>query len=66
MVPVELDIQYHLLLITALILLVTLAIGLAQAVLGRKLEDRMLSIQLLGTGGVAMLLLLTLTIDRVS
>ena len=40
------------------VLLLTLAIGLARAVIGPSLQDRMLSVQLLGTGGVAVLLLL--------
>ena len=40
------------------LLLLTLAIGLARAMLGPSLQDRMLSVQLLGTGGVAVLLLL--------
>ena len=41
-----------------LLLLLTLLLGLGRALLGPTLEDRMLSIQLLGTGGVALLLLL--------
>jgi multicomponent Na+:H+ antiporter subunit F len=48
----------HLLLGTVVVLLLFLAVGLVRAVLGPSLQDRMLSVQLLGTGGVAALLLL--------
>ena len=41
-----------------LVLLVTLAVGLVRALRGPTLEDRMLSVQLLGTGGVALLMLM--------
>lgn len=43
----------------ALVLLITVVAGLARIVVGNSLEDRMLSVQLLGTGGVALLLLLS-------
>jgi len=45
-------------LIATLLLLITQVFGLLRAVLGPSLQDRMLSVQLLGTGGVALLLLL--------
>ena len=46
-------------LLTALVLLLTtLLIGLARTVIGPSLEDRMLAVQLLGSGGVALLLML--------
>jgi multicomponent Na+:H+ antiporter subunit F len=45
-----------------LFLLLTLAVGLARALRGPTLEDRMLSVQLLGTGGVALLLLMAVTL----
>lgn len=44
--------------IAALLLLVSLVVGLIRALLGPTLQDRMLSLQLLGTGGVALLLLM--------
>lgn len=47
-----------LVLLLSFALLMTLVLGLARAVRGPTLEDRMLSVQLLGTGGVALLLLL--------
>jgi len=43
---------------TVLLLLITQAFGLLRAMMGPSLQDRMLSVQLLGTGGVALLLLL--------
>ena len=43
-----------------LLLFLTLLLGLGRALRGPTLEDRMLSIQLLGTGGVALLLLLAM------
>lgn len=52
-----------LLLTAALLLFVTLATGLIRALIGPSLQDRMLSIQLLGTGGVALLILLGLLLD---
>lgn len=48
----------YVLLATVIVLLLFLAVGLVRAVLGPSLQDRMLSVQLLGTGGVAALLLL--------
>ena len=47
------------LLIAAPLLLLTLILGLARALRGPSLQDRMLSVQLLGTGGVAVLLLMS-------
>ena len=41
------------------LLLLTLGMGLVRAMVGPSLQDRMLSVQLLGTGGVALLLLLS-------
>lgn len=41
-----------------LLLLLTLAIGMIRALRGPSLQDRMLSVLLLGTGGVALLLLM--------
>ncbi|MDX1344899.1 MAG: monovalent cation/H+ antiporter complex subunit F [Sedimenticolaceae bacterium] len=52
-----------LLLTAALLLFVTLITGLIRALIGPSLQDRMLSIQLLGTGGVALLILLGLLQD---
>ncbi|MEJ2309924.1 MAG: monovalent cation/H+ antiporter complex subunit F [Gammaproteobacteria bacterium] len=52
-----------LLLAAILLLLLTLATGLVRALLGPSLQDRMLSIQLLGTGGVGLLILLALQLD---
>jgi multicomponent Na+:H+ antiporter subunit F len=46
------------LLIPALILLLTMVTGLLRALMGPSLQDRMLSVLLLGTGGVGLLLLL--------
>jgi multicomponent Na+:H+ antiporter subunit F len=46
------------LLIPALVLLLTMVTGLLRALLGPSLQDRMLSVLLLGTGGVGLLLLL--------
>jgi multicomponent Na+:H+ antiporter subunit F len=43
----------------ATLLLLTLGVGLVRAMVGPSLQDRMLSVQLLGTGGVALLLLLS-------
>ena len=45
-------------LVATLVLLLSLALGLLRALRGPSLEDRMLSVQLLGTGGVALLMLL--------
>ena len=49
----------QLLLTGACLLLLTLGMGLARAMIGPSLQDRMLSVQLLGTGGVAVLLLMS-------
>ena len=51
------------LLTASLLLLVILITGLMRALIGPSLQDRMLSIQLLGTGGVALLILLGLLLD---
>lgn len=45
------------------ILLLTLAIGMIRALRGPTLQDRMLSVQLLGTGGVAFLLLMAVLLQ---
>jgi multicomponent Na+:H+ antiporter subunit F len=45
------------------ILLLTLAIGMIRALRGPTLQDRMLSVQLLGTGGVAFLLLMAVLLE---
>lgn len=47
------------LLLALLSLLLALSIGVVRALLGPTLGDRMLSVQLLGTGGVGLLLLLS-------
>ena len=52
------------LLCATLLLLVTLLLGLVRAALGPSLEDRLTSVLLLGTGGVALLFLLALLIDN--
>lgn len=44
-------------------LLLTLVLGLVRALLGPSLQDRMLAVQLLGTGGVALLLLMSVALD---
>ena len=49
----------QLLLAAACLLLLTLGAGLVRAMIGPSLQDRMLSVQLLGTGGVAVLLLMS-------
>lgn len=46
------------LLVAALLLLVTVALGLSRALRGPSLQDRILAVQLLGSGGVALVLLL--------
>ena len=46
-----------LLLIASLILLLSLGLGLLRVYMGPSLEDRMLSVQLVGTTGVGLLLL---------
>ena len=52
------------LLIALLLLLASLGLGLLRALVGPSLADRMLSVQLLGTGGVALLLLLSLLLGQ--
>ena len=51
------------LLIALLLLLASLVLGMVRALKGPSLEDRLLSILLLGTGGVAVLLLLSVSIQ---
>lgn len=46
------------LLITTLVLVLTLLAGLYRAAIGPSLEDRLTSVLLLGTGGVALLFIL--------
>jgi multicomponent Na+:H+ antiporter subunit F len=48
------------LLTVTVLLLLSLIAGLLRALIGPGLQDRMLSIQLIGTGGVALLILLSL------
>jgi multicomponent Na+:H+ antiporter subunit F len=50
---------YSILLPALVVLLLTLAMGLLRALRGPTLEDRLLSLQLLGSGGVAFLLLMS-------
>lgn len=47
----------------AFVLLVTLLLGLVRALRGPSLQDRMLSVQLLGTGGVALVLMLAAVME---
>lgn len=42
-----------------LLLLLSIALGLIRALRGPTLQDRMLAVQLVGTGGVAVLLMLS-------
>ena len=51
------------LLIATLLLLLTLFTGLIRALRGPSIEDRMLSIQLLGTGGVGLIALMSVLLD---
>ncbi|MCB2262022.1 MAG: multiple resistance and pH regulation protein F [Candidatus Thiosymbion ectosymbiont of Robbea hypermnestra] len=51
------------LLASLLLLLLSLMVGLARALRGPTLEDRMLSVQLLGTGGVGILLLTAVLLE---
>ena len=50
--------------IALLILVATLAMGMVRAVRGPTLQDRMTAVQLTGTGGVAVLLLLGHLLER--
>jgi multicomponent Na+:H+ antiporter subunit F len=52
-----------LLLIALLLLLLSLVLGMSRALKGPSLEDRLLSILLLGTGGVAILILLSVSMQ---
>ncbi|MEW8284513.1 MAG: multiple resistance and pH regulation protein F [Candidatus Thiodiazotropha endolucinida] len=52
-----------LLVIALLLLLLSLVLGMIRALKGPSLEDRLLSILLLGTGGVAILLLLSVSMQ---
>ena len=56
--------SHTLLLIPALILLLTMVTGLLRALMGPSLQDRMLSVLLLGTGGVGLLLLLAFALAQ--
>ena len=51
------------LLAAAVLLLLTIAVGLLRALRGPSLEDRLMSALLLGTGGVAFLLLLSVLLQ---
>lgn len=51
------------LLAALLILLLTLVGGLVRALFGPTLQDRMLAVQLMGTGGVGLLLLLAAAVE---
>jgi len=53
-----------LLLIPSLLLLLTMVLGLLRALRGPSLQDRMLSVLLLGTGGVGLLLLLAFMLGQ--
>lgn len=52
------------LLIPAMLLLLTMVLGLLQALRGPSLQDRMLAVLLLGTGGVGLLLLLAFLLEQ--
>ncbi|MCG8038235.1 MAG: monovalent cation/H+ antiporter complex subunit F [Candidatus Thiodiazotropha taylori] len=52
-----------LLLLALSLLLLSLVLGMVRALKGPTLEDRLLSILLLGTGGVAVLLLLSVSMQ---
>jgi len=53
-----------LLLFPALLLLLTMVLGLLRALQGPSLQDRMLSVLLLGTGGAGLLLLLSFILEQ--
>jgi multicomponent Na+:H+ antiporter subunit F len=53
----------YLLLLGLLLLLLSLVLGMIRALKGPSLEDRLLAILLLGTGGVAILLLLSVSMQ---
>ncbi|MDJ0807547.1 MAG: monovalent cation/H+ antiporter complex subunit F [Gammaproteobacteria bacterium] len=46
-----------------LLLILSLGLGLLRVFIGPSVEDRMLSVQLMGTSGVALLLLLGFLVD---
>lgn len=52
-----------LLLLVLALLLGTLLLGLARSIIGPTLEDRMLAVQLLGSGGVAALVTMAVLLD---
>ncbi|MGD8912755.1 MAG: monovalent cation/H+ antiporter complex subunit F [Candidatus Thiodiazotropha sp.] len=54
---------YTWLMIALLLLMSSLVLGMVRALKGPSLEDRLLSILLLGTGGVAILLLLSVSMQ---
>lgn len=51
------------LLVMALVLLLTMSAGLVRVVIGPTPADRMMAAQLLGTSGIAVLLLLALALE---
>ena len=57
------DPQLHLL-IPAVLLLLTMVLGFLRALRGPSLQDRMLSVLLLGSGGVGLLLLLAFMLQQ--
>ena len=51
------------LILVLVLLLGTLLLGLVRTIIGPTLEDRMLSVQLLGSGGVAVLLTMAILLE---
>ncbi len=49
--------------VTALVLLISMAAGLVRVVIGPSPADRMMAAQLLGTSGIAILLLLSAALE---
>jgi multicomponent Na+:H+ antiporter subunit F len=54
----------NILLLPLLLLLITMALGLLRALRGPELQDRMLSILLLGSNGIALLLVLSFVLEQ--
>lgn len=54
----------QILLIPTLLLLLTMVLGLLRALHGPTLQDRMLAVLLLGTGGGGLLLLMAFVLDQ--
>jgi len=54
----------QILLIPTLLLLLTMVLGLLRALRGPTLQDRMLAVLLLGTGGGGLLLLMAFVLDQ--